>query len=317
MTPDDILAHSPRVLSQAQRERYFATGFLAACDVIPPAWLDRLIALSDRFIEDSRNITASNEAYNLGPNHGPQRPHVRRLRALIDRHPDFWGFASDSVMADIAADLVGPDVKFHSSKLNYKWPGAGEIVKWHQDIPAWPHTNYSPVTLGVYLCDVPAERGPLTCVAGSHRGPIFEHRDERGAWTGAIRDSDIKTVDMSRAEDLTGPAGTVIAINCRTMHASRANLPTLCGRSRCSSTARPMRFRGCRPRPRPAKPARSYAASPPDSRISTRPPARCRRTGAATGTARSSPRNAPRSIERGANRRSSTAPPPPSARPSW
>ena len=130
MTPDDILAHSPRVLSQAQRERYFATGFLTACDVIPPAWLDRLIALSDRFIADSRNITASNEAYDLGPNHGPQRPHVRRLRALIDRHPDFWGFASDSVMADIAADLVGPDVKFHSSKLNYKWPGAGEIVKW-------------------------------------------------------------------------------------------------------------------------------------------------------------------------------------------
>ena len=65
-----------------------------------------------------------------------------------------------------------PDVKFHSSKLNYKWPGSGEVVKWHRDIPAWPHTNYSPVTLGVYLCDVPAERGPLTCVAGSHLGPI-------------------------------------------------------------------------------------------------------------------------------------------------
>ena len=30
MTPDDILAHPPRVLTQAQRERYFATGFLAA-----------------------------------------------------------------------------------------------------------------------------------------------------------------------------------------------------------------------------------------------------------------------------------------------
>ena len=32
------------------------------------------------------------------------------------------------------------------------------------------------------------------------------------------------TVDRSRAEDLTGRAGTVIAINCRTIHASRANL---------------------------------------------------------------------------------------------
>jgi ectoine hydroxylase len=224
MTPENILAQPPRVLSQAQRERYFATGYLAASGLIPAEWLDRLVALSDAFIEQSRAVAKSNEAFDLAPDHSAARPHVRRLRALVDRHPDFWGFAAESVLADIAADLVGPDVKFHSSKLNYKWPGSGEIVKWHQDIPAWPHTNYSPVTLGVYLGDVPAERGPLTCVAGSHQGPIFVHRDAGGAWTGAIRDADVATLDMSRAEDLTGPAGTVIAINCRTAHASRANL---------------------------------------------------------------------------------------------
>jgi hypothetical protein len=223
MTPEDILANPPRVLSQAQRERYFETGFLAAEGLVPQEWLRRLIGLSDAFIEKSRSAVASNEEFDLGPTHSRDRPHVRRLRALVDRHPDFWGFASGSVLADVAADLVGPDVKFHSSKLNYKWPGTGEIVKWHQDIPAWPHTNYSPVTLGVYLCDVPAERGPLTCVAGSHKGPIFVHRDECGAWTGSIRDTDMELVDLSRAEDLTGPAGTVVAINCRTAHASRAN----------------------------------------------------------------------------------------------
>jgi len=30
----------------------------------------------------------------------------------------FWCFASESVLAYIAADLVGPDVKFHNGKLN-------------------------------------------------------------------------------------------------------------------------------------------------------------------------------------------------------
>ena len=64
---------------------------------------------------------------------------------------------------------------------------------------------------------MPPEQGPLTCVAGSHRGPIFEHRDDSGAWTGAIRDRDMAKVDLARAEDLIGPAGTVIAINCRTV----------------------------------------------------------------------------------------------------
>jgi len=222
MKPEDILSHPARVLSQVQRERYFATGYLAAEGLIPDSWLDRLSALSDRFLDKSRAVAASNEEFDLGPEHCPERPHVRRLRTLVDRHPDFWRFASESVLADIAADLVGPDVKFHSSKLNYKWPGGGEIVKWHQDIPAWPHTNYSPVTLGVYLGDVPAEKGPLTCVPGSHNGPIFVHRDDNGAWTGSVQDRDMAAV-ATPTEDLTGPAGTVVAINCRTLHASRAN----------------------------------------------------------------------------------------------
>jgi ectoine hydroxylase len=223
MTPEDILRHEPKVLTPAQRARYFQDGYLAVEGLIPDAWLRRLRELSASFVEASKSVAASDEAFDLGPSHSADRPHVRRLRALVDRHPDFWRFASESVLADIAADLVGPDVKFHSAKLNYKYPGPGEIVDWHQDIPAWPHTNYSPVTLGVYLDDVPAERGPLTCVPGSQHGPIFVHRDDGGTWTGSVRAADMRTVDQSAVEDLTGPAGTVIAINCRTLHASRAN----------------------------------------------------------------------------------------------
>lgn len=223
MTPEAILAHPPRMLTQAQRRTYFETGFLAASGLIPAEWLRRLNDLSRDFIEESRHRSASDEGFDLGAQHRLDRPHVRRLRALVDRHPDFWRFAAESMLADIAGDLVGPDVKFHSSKLNYKWPGTAEVVKWHQDIPAWPHTNYSPVTLGVYLDDVPAAQGPLTCLPGSHTGPIFVHRDDAGAWTGAIHDRDMGRFDMRQAVDLTGPAGTVIAINCRTVHGSRAN----------------------------------------------------------------------------------------------
>jgi hypothetical protein len=31
---------------------------------------------------------------------------------------NFWCCAAESVLSDIAADLVGPDIKFHSGKLN-------------------------------------------------------------------------------------------------------------------------------------------------------------------------------------------------------
>ena len=223
MTPEDILRHPARVLSAAQRAAYFADGFVAVDGLVPADWLGRLNAVSDALLEESKTVAASNEAFDLGPNHSPKCAHVRRLRAAVDRHPLLWEFASASLMADVAADLVGPDVKFHSAKLNYKWPGAGEAVKWHQDIPAWPHTNYSPVTLGVYFDDVTAAQGPLACIPGSHEGELFVHRDDAGNWTGAISEADLNQVNLGSAVELTGPAGTLVAINCRTIHGSRHN----------------------------------------------------------------------------------------------
>ncbi|MGZ0189691.1 MAG: phytanoyl-CoA dioxygenase family protein, partial [Alphaproteobacteria bacterium] len=150
-------------------------------------------------------------------------PHVRRLRRPVDQDPFFWEVAMAPFMTNIAADLVGPDVKFHSCKLNYKWPGAGEVVKWHQDILSWPHTNYSPVTLGIYLDDVGDEEGPLACVEGSHEGPLFSQYDESGKWSGHISDEAAENAGATKAVDLKGPAGSIIAINCRTIHGSQSN----------------------------------------------------------------------------------------------
>ena len=134
MTPQGILKHAGTHLSQTQREQYFSVGFLAIPGAVSEEWVDRLRSHSDQFLDADRRFDTSDEVFDLGPEHTAKQPHVRRLRKLIDRHPDFWSFASKSALTDIATGLLGPDIKFHSSKLNYKWPGAGEVVKWHQDI---------------------------------------------------------------------------------------------------------------------------------------------------------------------------------------
>ncbi len=224
MRPEDILNHPATTLSQVQRARYFTDGFLTIPNAIPTEWLDRLRRLADDFVDASRRCSSSDNVFDLGPQHTHETPHVRRLKALVDRHPDFWAFASDSPLTDIAVDLLGPDVKFHSSKLNYKSPGGGEIVKWHQDISAWPHTNYSLVTLGVHLDDVGPDDGPLSCLPGSHDGDLFVQRDADNRWTGAINETDLAGVNLDNAADMIGAAGSVIAIHCRTVHGSRANL---------------------------------------------------------------------------------------------
>ena len=113
----------------------------------------------------------------------------------MDQHPVYWEFASQSVLADVAADLVGSDVKFHHSKLNFKWSEGGEEVKWHQDITYWPHTNYSPLTIGTYLYDVDDDQGPLAGVAGSHNGPLFDQYNGSGQWVGCIAEQDLPQVE--------------------------------------------------------------------------------------------------------------------------
>lgn len=228
MRPEDILAEPTLRLTQDQREAYFRDGFIAAPSATPPGLLSRIQAVSDVFLERSRSVTASNDVFDLGPEHSADKPHVRRLRRPVDQDPFFWELATSDFMTEIAADLVGPDVKFHSCKLNYKWPGAGEVVKWHQDILSWPHTNYSPVTLGIYLDDVGDAEGPLACVAGSHERELCSQYGPDGAWTGHISDADAKAFGVENAVDLNGPAGTVVAINCRTVHGSVSNRSSKC-----------------------------------------------------------------------------------------
>ncbi|HET7635186.1 MAG TPA: phytanoyl-CoA dioxygenase family protein, partial [Burkholderiales bacterium] len=169
MTPEQILAIPPRVLSQKQREAYFEDGFILLERVIPDDWLRKLRAATDELVERSREIRRSDAVFDLEPDHTPENPRLRRVSSPVDQHPAFWDYVSQSKLGDIVADLVGPDVKFHHSKLNFKWAKGGEEVKWHYDISFWPHTNYSPLTIGTYLYDCDMDQGPVGFVPGSHR----------------------------------------------------------------------------------------------------------------------------------------------------
>ena len=151
MTPEQILALAPRVLTQSQREAYFKDGFIILEKIIGDEWVRKLRDATDELDERSRKVTKSDTIYDLEPDHTPGSPRLRRVSNPVEHHPVFWDYCTKSPMPDIVADLVGPDVKFHHSKLNFKWSQGGEEVKWHYDISFWPHTNYSPLTIGTYI----------------------------------------------------------------------------------------------------------------------------------------------------------------------
>ena len=219
MTPDEILAHPARVLSQAQREHYFEHGYVAVESLVPADTLAELTAATDGFVERSREETASGPVFDIGPGHSRERPVLRRLKGPDDRHEAYWSFAT-GLLADVAADLAGPDVVFHHSKLNFKWFDATDTVKWHQDIQFFPHTNYNVFTIGCYLADTDMSNGPLAVLPGSHDGPLYDQYDESGAWTGCLSDQDATGLHMNDVAYLTGPAGSITIHNCRTLHFS-------------------------------------------------------------------------------------------------
>jgi len=223
MTPEQILAAPPLVLPQRERERYFEDGFLTVPGYVGEAWLARLRAVVTVKIEQSRALAASDDQFDLAPDHTAEKPNIRRLRKAVDQHPELWEFAKDPAVVDLCADLLGPDIRFHSSKLNFKWSEGGDAVRWHQDIQAWPHTNDAVLTFGVYLEDTGPEQGPLTALPGTHRGAIFDQFDDVGNWTGAVTPRDVATLSIDRARELCGPAGTVVLIHSRLVHGSAVN----------------------------------------------------------------------------------------------
>ena len=223
MSPEEILSTPPRVLTQAQRVAYFETGYLMVERLLPDDLLERLRAVTAAFVEESRTVAEPDRKWDLEDGHSAVSPRPRRLTGPVEHHPVYWRFASDSVITDLAADLLGPDVVFHHSKLNFKWSGGGSEVKWHQDLPFYPHTNDNVLAIGTYLEDVDESMGPMAVVPGSHDGALFSLYDGNDRWTGAIGPDDLAQVPLEKAVCLPGPAGSVTAHHGLMVHGSRPN----------------------------------------------------------------------------------------------
>ena len=223
MVPENVLAIPPKVLTQKQREFYFEYGYLLLEGMISDTWIASLRAATTEVINESRKISKSDETWDLEPGHSKEDPRLRRLSSPNDHNPAYWEYASQSVVPDIVSDLVGPNVKFHHSKINFKWADGGEEVKWHQDIGFWPHTNYGPCTVGTYIYDCGMEQGPVGMLPGSHNGELFDQYSDDGEWIGCLRQNDAENLDTSKAVYLDGPAGSLTIHNCRMIHGSKPN----------------------------------------------------------------------------------------------
>ncbi len=201
-------------------ERYREDGILLVEKLLDDDSVAGLRLVTDEFVDRSRAVTASDDVYDLDPSHNAEAPCVRRIKDPTIQHPAYDAVMRCDAILDIVEQLIGPAIRFDHAKLNFKPPGGGAAVEWHQDWAFYPHTNDDLLAVGVMLDDCTDDNGPLLALPGSHKGPVWNHHDGEGFFCGAL-DPATADLDYSAAKALTGPAGSVTIHHVRTVHGSR------------------------------------------------------------------------------------------------
>lgn len=209
------------VLSPEQIASYEENGYLVLENQIPDTWIQKIRSEIARFEDEAATMDASNERLDLEDSHTRDAPRLRRVKLphTISEVVNELMF-SDHVLAP-ARDLVGPNLRLHTTKLNMKSAGYGAAVEWHQDYAFYPHTNDDILAIGVLIDDMAPENGPLMVYPGSHKGPVFDHHVD-GVFAGAMLPEE-NGLNPSDAVQLTGPAGSVSIHHGRIVHGSALN----------------------------------------------------------------------------------------------
>ena len=217
------------ILSQEQVDQFWRDGVLTVENAVTAEQLQGLKQDFNGWIEESRGHEAPyGEAldgrirFDVQPGHSAEAPALRRVQAPTEVSDAYYEAMANSSMTDMVAELIGPDVKLHHTKINSKLPGAATEVKWHQDFLFTPHSNTDVITALLMVDDVTDDNGPLEVLNGSHQGEMHSIWQD-GTFTGAV-DAEIAADMQARSVKCMGPAGSVCLMHTRLAHGSAPNL---------------------------------------------------------------------------------------------
>jgi ectoine hydroxylase-related dioxygenase (phytanoyl-CoA dioxygenase family) len=214
----------PETLTPDQIAFYREQGYLLLEGRVPEDTLHAIRAEIERFTEMARGLTASDDRLDLEDSHRPDAPRLRRVKLPHTQSQVIDGLMrSDAILAPVR-DLIGPNLRLQTTKLNMKSAGFGAAVEWHQDWAFYPYTNDDVLAVGVLIDDMTEANGPLMVFPGTHRGPALDHH-HGGVFAGAV-DLAASGFDLADAVPLMGPAGSISIHHARILHGSAVNAST-------------------------------------------------------------------------------------------
>ncbi len=216
-----VASERGEALTGAQKAFYAEHGYLVLEGRVPPEIIDAIRDEIGRFEDVARTMTGSDDRLDLEDSHTPEEPRLRRIKLPHTQSRVVRDLMySDHVLAPVR-DLIGADLRLHTTKLNMKKAGYGAAVEWHQDYAFYPHTNDDILAAGVLIDDMGEENGPLMVFPGSHKGPVHDHHVD-GVFAGAVLPEALG-LDLEDAVQLTGPAGSLSIHHGRILHGSALN----------------------------------------------------------------------------------------------
>ncbi|XOV86963.1 MAG: phytanoyl-CoA dioxygenase family protein [Pseudomonadota bacterium] len=129
----------------------------------------------------------------------------------------FTRLICDPRLTDRAADILGPDIMLHHTKMFIKPPEKGAPFPLHQDVPYFPFRDHSMVAAIVHFDDAPIEKGCVCVIPGSHKGGVLQHIAEGGDHL------PVEQYPIAAATPLPAEAGDVLFFSYLTIHGSWLN----------------------------------------------------------------------------------------------
>ncbi|MDO0924190.1 phytanoyl-CoA dioxygenase family protein [Streptomyces sp. TG1A-8] len=112
----------------------------------------------------------------------PADPTFTRVAQVWQQDDTLRELTLSPVLAAAATALAGIPLRLYHDHLLIKEPHNGAATEFHQDQPYWPHLgSRHSLSAWVALVDVPAARGCMTFIPGSHRLDGLRRQDVHDA----------------------------------------------------------------------------------------------------------------------------------------
>jgi ectoine hydroxylase-related dioxygenase (phytanoyl-CoA dioxygenase family) len=143
---------------------------------------------------------------------------------LVNIHhqaPAVRDYYFDGPMVDIAAQIIGPNVKGATSQLTFKMKGNTKPFGWHQDNGYGELEPYNALTTLTALDDTDRGNGCLWLIPGSHKQGqirVMQSEEQKKSQSEIVVEA-----DESLAVPMEMKAGDALIFNCWMLHKSDGN----------------------------------------------------------------------------------------------